>query len=801
MMHPSPALLTLVLALGPAALLSSGCDPTDPRESALDVAAPVRVHGDPRLPGVERIDEALQARLDRALAMQGSGYAPRTRHLRADGSPRFTNRLIEESSPYLLQHAHNPVNWYPWSAEAFDRAKSENKPIFLSVGYATCHWCHVMERESFEDEEIAAFLNRHFIAIKVDREERPDVDSVYMAAVNLLTGRGGWPMTIIMTPGKEPFFGGTYFPPRRGVRGARAGLVDILAQMLALYRNDPEQVVARAQEISQAIERSAFLPSGPGVPGDATIAAAANQLASSFDRVDGGFTGAPKFPQPSRLSLLLRYARRARDPGGAAIVTTTLDRMAAGGIYDHVGGGFHRYATDAQWLVPHFEKMLYDNAQLAVLYLEAWQHTGNADYLRVTREILDYVAREMTSKEGAFYSATDADSPAPGGRDQEGWYFTWTKQELDALLDPESAGLVSAMFGVTEAGNFEGRNVLHRVKSNRQLGAALGIPPARVADIWDSARGTLYEARALRPAPLRDDKIIASWNGMMISAFARAGWALAEPSYVDIAARAATFVLSTMRDETGGLLRIYRDGVTAEASFLDDHALMVQACLDLYETVGDSRWLRAALALQAEQEERFADREGGGYFLTPADGERLLVREKPAYDEAVPSANSVAAKNLLRFHDITGEIQWRERAERLFAALALRVTRSPASFPALLAALDHYYDAPLEIAIIVRHRIETGMPLANRVRRTFLPNKVFLLLSEAEAKRQEATAPWLEGKRAIGGRPTAYVCERGRCDLPTPSPHELAKQIQKLTPYPSFEKTSPPRLPFERTKR
>ncbi|MGD8825558.1 MAG: thioredoxin domain-containing protein, partial [Myxococcales bacterium] len=480
MTHPSPALLALVLTSCPATLLSSGCDPTGPRESTPHPETPERVYGDPRLPGVKSVDEALQGRLDRVLANQGPGYTPRTRHLRADGSPRFTNRLIEESSPYLLQHAHNPVNWYPWSAEAFDRAKRENKPIFLSVGYSTCHWCHVMERESFEDEEIAAFLNRHFITIKVDREERPDVDSVYMAAVNLLTGRGGWPMTIIMTPNKQPFFGGTYFPPRRGIRGARAGLIDILSQMLALYRNEAEQVVARAQEVSQGIERSTFLPSGPGVPADETIVVAASQLASTFDPINGGFGIAPKFPQPSRLSFLLRYARRTRDPGAAAMVTTTLDRMAAGGIYDHVGGGFHRYATDAQWLVPHFEKMLYDNAQLAVIYLEAWQHTGNTDYLRVTREILSYVAKEMTSEEGAFYSATDADSPAPGGHDEEGWYFTWTKPELDALLGEESAVVVSAMFGVTEAGDFEGRNILKRVKSNRQLGAKLEMPPGRV---------------------------------------------------------------------------------------------------------------------------------------------------------------------------------------------------------------------------------------------------------------------------------------------------------------------------------
>ncbi len=396
------------------------------------------------MPGVASVDKALQEQLDRKLAAQGPGYVPRSHHLNEDGSPRFTNRLIRESSPYLLQHAHNPVNWYAWSDEAFERAERENKPIFLSVGYSTCHWCHVMERESFEDEEIAAYLNQHYIAIKVDREERPDIDSVYMTAVTILTGRGGWPMTVIMTPDKEPFFGGTYFPPRRGFRGNRAGLVDILAEMLNEFRNDPTQVVARAQELSQRVEKAAAFRPGPGVPSDKVIAVAAQNLARTFDPVDGGFGGAPKFPQPSRLALMLRYARRTADAGATAMVATTLDKMSAGGIYDQVGGGFHRYSTDAQWLVPHFEKMLYDNAQLATVYLAAWQHTADADYQRVAREILDYVAREMTSAEGGFYSATDADSPTPGGHDEEGWFFTWTPDELEQLARRRErrAGLV-----------------------------------------------------------------------------------------------------------------------------------------------------------------------------------------------------------------------------------------------------------------------------------------------------------------------------------------------------------------------
>jgi uncharacterized protein YyaL (SSP411 family) len=796
----SPATrLEPVVVLVSLASLVFACDAQQKPEAATAPEPSVGAEGDPKLPGVESFDEKLQRRLDLALAAKGPDYVPRTHHLSDDGTPRFTNRLIEESSPYLLQHAHNPVSWYPWSEEAFARAKRENKPIFLSIGYSTCHWCHVMERESFEDEEIAAFLNLHFIAIKVDREERPDIDSVYMTAVNILTGRGGWPMTVLMTPDKEPFFGGTYFPPRAGVRGASAGLIELLTEMLALYQNDPTEVLARAQDISQRVEHMSFVRAGPGVPRDSTIAIATSQLATKFDRVDGGFTGAPKFPEPARLLLLLRYARRTADPGATAMVTTTLDRMAAGGIYDHVGGGFHRYSTDAQWLVPHFEKMLYDNAQLAVLYLEAWQHTGDPSYARIAREVLDYVARDMTAGIGTFYSATDADSQTPSGHEEEGWYFTWTPDELQAVLGARAARVVGAAYGVTSKGNFEGRSILHRVKSDREVGAKLRMPPKRVAEVLAEARSALYRARASRPAPLRDDKIIAAWNGLMISAFARAGWALERADYVSAASAAAAFVLEHMRDGERGLVRTYRDGTKASTGFLDDYAFMVAACLDLYETTGVADWLIAALELQAQQDARFLDSEGG-YFLTPNDGEPLLVREKPAYDGAVPSGNSVAAENLLRLHDITGEERWRSTAEQLFAAFAFQVARAPTGFPRLLVALDHYYDTPLEVAIIAPQEVEAGLPLARPLREAFVPNKAFLLVSEPSAEHLKPRVPWLEGKRAIDGTATAYVCERGRCELPTSDPSVFAEQLAKRFPYPSFPKEPPARLPFERAK-
>ena len=558
--------------------------------------------------------------------------------------------------------------------------------------------------------------------------------------------------------------------------------------------------MARAQELSQRIEQAASMQPGPGVPSDRTIVVAAQQLAAMFDRVDGGFSGAPKFPQPARLSLLLRYARRTRDRGATAMVTTTLDKMAAGGIYDQVGGGFHRYSTDAQWLVPHFEKMLYDNAQLAVVYLEAWQHTGELAYQRVAREILDYVEREMTSREGGFYSATDADSPTPDGHEEEGRFFTWTQEELDQLFTAEDAAIVSAAYGVTKEGNFEGRSVLHHARTVGEIAAELGVSEKRVSQLLTNARHALYEARGSRPPPRRDDKFIAAWNGMMITAFARAAWMLDEPQYVAIAARSARFVLTQMRAEGGALARTYRDGKKSSSSFLDDYAFMVAACLDLYEAMGDVVWLQRAVELQREQDARYLDEQGGGYYLTPADGERLLVREKPAYDRAVPSGNSVAASNLLRLHDLTGQDEWRRAAERLFASLAFQVTRSPTDFPLLLAALDHYYDAPREVAIIAPSRREQASALADRLRKTFVPNKAFAILTDVEAAEQQAEVPWLEGKRAIQGESTAYVCERGKCDLPTPEPEVFQRQIDRRKPYPSFRTASPPRLPFKRKK-
>ena len=476
-----------------------------------------------QLPGAEPFSGELAKQLRAALEKQGPDYVPRTHHLEG-ARPKYINRLILETSPYLLQHAHNPVNWYPWGDEAFETAARLGRPVLLSVGYSTCHWCHVMERESFEDEEIAAYINAHFVAIKVDREERPDVDGVYMTAVQLMTGGGGWPMTVVMSPDRRPFFGGTYFPARDGDRGARIGFLTVLERLADAYATDRERVTESAQRLSEAILKTQSHDASEGVPGTGALVKAAAALVGRFDAEHGGFGRAPKFPRPSTYELLLRYWRRSGDDGARRVVTHSLSKMKNGGIYDHVGGGFARYSTDARWLVPHFEKMLYDNAQLATLYTETWQATGDDELARVVRDILDYVLREMTSDQGGFYSATDADSEG-----EEGKFFVWSPKEIDELLGEDRARAVKAYYGVTAAGNFEGHNIFEVTRTHGAVAAELGTSADELKKVLAESRKLLYDAREKRIHPLLDDKVLTEWNGQMIGAFARAGLALDEP--------------------------------------------------------------------------------------------------------------------------------------------------------------------------------------------------------------------------------------------------------------------------------
>ena len=731
------------------------------------------------LPGADPMPPDLSARLAAALAAQGEDSVPRTEHLREDGSPRYTNRLILETSPYLLQHAHNPVDWYPWGEEAFARARELGRPVFLSVGYSTCHWCHVMERESFEDEEIARFLNENYVAVKVDREERPDVDSIYMTAVQILTRQGGWPMSVWLTPDREPFYGGTYFPPRDGDRGARYGFLTMLRELRRAWDEQRDGVVDRATQLAAAIERGLASGAEPfeGLPAASLVEAAARSYRDAFDEVHGGLDRAPKFPSSLSIRLLLRAHRRTGEAAYLDMAALTLEKMAAGGIHDQVGGGFHRYSTDAEWLVPHFEKMLYDNALLTVAYLEGYQATGRHEFADTARGVLDYVLREMTSPGGAFYSATDADSPTPSGESEEGWFFTWTPEELAEVLGEEAARVVGTYYDVTAEGNFEGRGIPHRPRPAAAVAAELEIPEAELAATVERSLPLLYEARLRRPPPLLDDKILTSWNGLMISAFATAGAILGEPAYVDAAERAAAFLLTEMRPE-GELRRIWRDGAAKQDAFLDDFSFLVAGLLDLCQAAAEPRWLREAIALQAELDEQHWDERGGGYFLTPDDGESLLARERPTYDGAEPSGNSVALLNLLRLAELTTDDAYRRRADEMLSAFARTLAQAPTGMAEMLVGLDFRHGRPKEIVLVTPGERRQAEPFLEVLRRTYLPHKVVVTAAAGEEQERFAeVVPFLEGKEPLDGLPTAYVCERHVCQLPTTDVEVFERQL------------------------
>jgi uncharacterized protein YyaL (SSP411 family) len=720
------------------------------------------------LPGAEPFPETLVLRLAEAVRAKGPGYAPRTHHLDASRRPLFTNRLILERSPYLLQHAHNPVSWRPWGEEAFAEARRSGRPVFLSVGYSTCHWCHVMEGESFEDEEIARVLNERYVPIKVDREERPDVDGLYMTAVQVLTGGGGWPMSVWLTPEKEPFFGGTYFPARDGDRGAPRGFLSILRELADLYTRDAARVQAATSSLVGAV-RTALAPRGEpaaSAPGADVLDAAFRGFRDAFDAAHGGLRGAPKFPSSLPVRFLLRYHRRAREAEALRMATVTLERMAAGGLHDQLGGGFHRYSTDSSWLVPHFEKMLYDNALLAVAYAEAWQVTGRRELARVVRQTLDYLGREMTSPEGGLYSATDADS-----EDEEGRFFVWDAAELRQRLGADAERFMR-FHGATDAGNFEGRNVLH--------------VPRPDEDEWEALapqRAQLYAAREERPRPLRDEKILAGWNGLAISALAFGGRVLGEERYVKAAASAAEFVLGRMIVD-GRLRRAWLDGAAGVPGFLDDHAFVAQGLLDLYEATFDVRWLEAAVELSERLEVLFGDTGGGAWFGTAADHERLLAREKPTHDGAEPSGASVALVNALRLSAFTTDDRWRVRAEGALRHYDRALAEHPSAFTEMLLAVDFATDVAREVVLVWPEEGPSPEPFLAVLRRSFLPNRALAGAREGEAiERLGRVALVAAEKVALGGRVTAYVCERGQCSLPAIAPEKLASQIRPVRPY------------------
>ena len=751
--------------------------------SARAERAPEAPHG---LPGALDYPAQLVARLEAALAAKGSDYVPRTHHLDDRGRPTYTNRLILESSPYLLQHAHNPVNWYPWGDEAFELAAELGRPVFLSVGYSTCHWCHVMERESFEDEEIARFLNENYVAIKVDREERPDVDSVYMQAVQILTGGGGWPMSVWLTADRRPFYGGTYFPARDGDRGVRYGFLTLLTGLKRGWDTEREGIVDRAGQLTEMIEQglAGTLEATEGLPSASLLEAAAASYRANFDSVNGGMNRAPKFPSSLSIRLLLRAHERSGETAYVEMADLTLEKMAAGGLFDQVGGGFHRYSTDAEWLVPHFEKMLYDNALLVVAYLEGYQATGREAFAETARRVLDYIGREMTSPEGGFYSATDADSATPEGHIEEGWFFTWTPEELLVTLGPADSRVVSAYYGVAEGGNFEGRTIFHRRRLDEQVAEELGLTIDQLQATLERARSKLYEVRQRRRPPLLDDKVLTSWNGLMISAFAIGGQVLGESRYTEAAERAAEFILRELRRETPSgrkrLERIWRQGTAKQDAFLDDYTFLIAGLLDLFQASSEPSWLAAAIDLQEVLDAGYWDPLVGGYFLSAEGQGELLAREKPTYDGAEPSGNSVALMNLLRLAELTTDDAYRARADEMLSSFARTLAAAPTGMAEMLVGLGFRHGKPKEIVLATAGSPEAVEPFLELLHSRYIPDKVVVVSVAGDARaRLTEVVPFIEGKVARDGLPTAYVCERYVCQLPTTDLEVFAAQLDR----------------------
>ncbi len=679
-------------------------------------------------------------------------------------SQTHVNRLVEQTSPYLLQHAHNPVDWFPWGDEAFTRARQEDKPVFLSIGYSTCHWCHVMERESFEDEDTAAILNDQFISVKVDREERPDIDDVYMKLVQLMTGSGGWPLSVFMTADGQPFYGGTYFPPQ-GLYG-RPGFKDVLQAVAQTWREDRDELLHSARKIVDALKEVAP-PGPPTALSESLLHQAVTDLANRFDNAHAGFGGAPKFPQPSTLMLLLEWWQRAADMWALEMVTRTLDAMRAGGIYDHLGGGFHRYSTDEQWRVPHFEKMLYDQAMLAVVYTRAHQITGRDAYAAVARQTLDYVLRDMTDPGGGFYAAEDADSEG-----EEGAFYLCRWAQIEPVLSRHTARLFAGRFEVTREGNFEeGTNILRVARSVESLAEEFDMEPPEVERALAMAVEQLRAFRDTRPRPNKDDKIITAWNGLMISALSIAGAALEEPRYVEAAQKAATFVLDELRIE-GRLMRYYRDGRAVAKGFLDDYACLSAGLIDLYEASFNPRWLEEALVLTEGMLGLFGDKDAHGFFLTGSDDAAPIVREKPYYDGALPSGNAVAALVLQKLGRITSDERLSRTGQQTLEAFSEPLSHSAVALAAMLGALDYWLSPGQEIVIAsVAAPPSIGLdvePLVAEVQRHFLPHAVRLLhpAESDEAAAIERIAPFTASLVPLEGRTAVYICANRTCQPP-----------------------------------
>jgi uncharacterized protein YyaL (SSP411 family) len=680
------------------------------------------------------------------------------------------NRLAGTKSPYLQQHADNPVDWYPWCEEALARARAEDKPILVSIGYSSCHWCHVMAHESFENPAIAELMNNNFINIKVDREERPDIDSVYMEAVQMLTGHGGWPLNVFLTPDLKPFFGGTYWPPTP--KHGLPSWPQVLQAIALAWRNEREKVLASADQLTSYLGAAQTVqPSNQMLSLD-LLDQAWQRMRDRFDWTNGGFDGAPKFPQAMNLEFLLRTYKRISQQEPLAMVELTLQRMATGGIYDHLGGGFHRYTVDAAWTVPHFEKMLYDNALLSQLYVYAWQVTGLEVYRRVAEGVLDYVKRAMTSPEGGFYSAEDADSEG-----EEGKFYVWRTDEIVEALGEEDAAIFMRYYGVTEEGNFEGKNVLTISSSIDQLAREFSMAEDEVRTTLQRGRERLFAVREQRPRPGRDDKILTSWNALMLRAFALAGRIFNRVEYLDIARRNADFLLSSLR-QGSTLLHFYKQEPGEVEAFLDDYAYLIEALITLYETVFELHWLEEAKTLADRMIESFADEVHGGFFDTAHHQSlQLPVRPKTLFDSAVPSGNATASAALLRLAALTGENRYERYGLGPLRLVRDALTKQPLALGKMLCALDFYLATPHEIAIIGDPARADTRALLDIVFQRFLPNTVIAVSPPAQVQAASNLVPLLSGRSVLDGKATAYVCERYTCKLPVTTADALAAQL------------------------
>jgi uncharacterized protein YyaL (SSP411 family) len=669
----------------------------------------------------------------------------------------MTNRLAGESSPYLLQHAENPVDWYPWGEEAFNHARQENKPVLLSIGYSACHWCHVMAHESFENEAVAKIMNEHFISIKVDREERPDIDGIYMDAVQTVTGAGGWPLTIFLTPDGKPFYGGTYFPPED--RQGMPGFSRILLAMNDAYHNRSGDVTATADQITRALSKDVHAVGFSGPLSARTLDIANTVMQRSFDVQNGGFGNAPKFPQPGVLEFFLRYSLRSKDPEALHIVEVTLEKMARGGIYDQVGGGFHRYSTDARWLVPHFEKMLYDNALLSRLYLNAYQATRRQLFRTITERTLDYVLREMTGIHGGFYSAQDADS-----EEIEGKYYVWSLREFDDILGEELSQKMKDYYGVTQEGNFENANILHIANES-----------AADREMVEEANTILLKRRGQRVMPGRDEKVLASWNGLMLAAMAEASCVLGRKDYLTAAVKNGTFIVDVMIKD-GYLNHVHKDGITRLDGYLLDYSSVIEGLLSLHRATFSGKWLTQAISLAEHMVEQFWDADKKAFYDTGSRHEDLIVRPRSTIDNVLPSGESAATLVLLKLAFLTGNSSFRAMAEKSLVSTGPVMAQHPSAFSFRLCALDFYMGSPKEIAVVGPPNDTDTLKLLDVLYRNWIPNMVFAA-SDPDDPFPAGDVPLLENRNMIDARPTVYVCEKNMCKSPVSDPDLLEEQI------------------------